>query len=50
MAQASGAPLLGVLPIDPELVKLCDEGNIERYNGDAFNAFAGKLAATLSNK
>ena len=32
MAQAAGAPLLGQLPIDPELAKLCDEGNIEHYN------------------
>ena len=32
MARAAGAPLLGQLPIDPELAKLCDEGNIERYN------------------
>ncbi|GAJ04423.1 unnamed protein product, partial [marine sediment metagenome] len=34
MAQASGAPFLGQLPIDPELARLCDEGNIERYNSD----------------
>jgi len=40
MAQAANAPLLGRLPIDPELAKLCDEGNIERYNSDAFKALA----------
>jgi Mrp family chromosome partitioning ATPase len=34
MAQAANAPLLAQLPIDPEIAKLCDEGNIERYNGD----------------
>jgi Mrp family chromosome partitioning ATPase len=34
MAKAARAPLLGQLPIDPELAKLCDEGNIERYNSD----------------
>ncbi len=34
MAKAAHAPLLGQLPIDPELAKLCDEGNIERYNSD----------------
>ena len=33
MAESTGAPLLGQLPIDPELARLCDEGNIERYNG-----------------
>ena len=32
MAHAAGAPLLGQLAIDPELAKLCDEGNIESYN------------------
>ena len=40
MAQAAGAPLLGQLPLDPELARLCDEGDIERYNSDAFVAFA----------
>jgi hydrogenase maturation protease len=34
MAQAANAPLLGQLPIDPTLAKLCDEGNIERYDGE----------------
>jgi ATP-binding protein involved in chromosome partitioning len=47
MSQVSGAPLLGILPIDPELVKLCDEGGIERYGGDAYSAFAQKLVSIL---
>ena len=34
MAQAAGAPLLGQIPIDPELARLCDEGNIERYDAE----------------
>jgi hydrogenase maturation protease len=34
MAKAANAPLLGQLPIDPELARLCDEGNIERYNSE----------------
>ncbi len=34
MALAAGAPLLGQLPIDPELAKLCDEGNVERYDAE----------------
>jgi hydrogenase maturation protease len=51
MAKAANAPLLGQLPIDPELAKLCDEGNIERYNSEIYNAFLHKLTATLqSNK
>jgi len=48
MAQATGAPLLGVLPIDPELAKLCDEGNIERYSSDAFSSMAQALTRALS--
>ena len=47
MAQAARAPLLGQLPIDPELAKLCDGGEIERYNSDAFTAMARTLIQTL---
>lgn len=34
MAKAAAAPLLGQLPIDPDLARLCDEGNIERYQSE----------------
>jgi Mrp family chromosome partitioning ATPase len=34
MSQAANAPLIARLPLDPELAKLCDEGNIERYDSD----------------
>jgi hydrogenase maturation protease len=34
MAAEVKAPLLGQLPIDPELARLCDDGNIERYNDE----------------
>ena len=34
MADAARAPLLGQLPIDPELARLCDDGDIEHYSGD----------------
>jgi Mrp family chromosome partitioning ATPase len=47
MAQAAGAPLLGRLPIDPEIAKLCDEGAIERYNSDAFTNLSQALTQTL---
>ena len=43
MAHVTGAPLLGQLPLDPELAKLCDEGNIELYNTEV----VGKLEETL---
>jgi Mrp family chromosome partitioning ATPase len=32
MAKAAGAPLLAQIPIDPELAKLCDDGDVEQYN------------------
>ncbi len=48
MAQTVQAPLLGQLPIDPELAKLCDEGEIERYTSDAFTSMAQTFTQTLS--
>jgi Mrp family chromosome partitioning ATPase len=50
MAKASGAPLLGNLPIDPELAKLCDEGEIERYSSNDVSELIANLAATLNGK
>jgi len=47
MAQAAKAPLLGQLPIDPELARLCDEGNIERYNSDVVANLGQALAKVL---
>lgn len=46
MAASAGAPLLGQLPIDPELAKLCDEGNIERYDADIIT----KLGEAISRE
>ena len=43
MAASVNAPLLGKLPIDPELAKLCDEGDIEKYTGE----IAAKLGESL---
>jgi Mrp family chromosome partitioning ATPase len=34
MAKSLRAPLLGQLPLDPELARLCDEGAIERYSSE----------------
>jgi len=47
MAQTASAPLLGRLPIDPELARLCDEGNIERYSSDTFTAFSQAIVEAL---
>jgi Mrp family chromosome partitioning ATPase len=40
MAIDAGAPLLGQFPVDPEIAKLCDDGNIERYDSEELNSFA----------
>ena len=50
MAQAAQAPLLGVLPIDPELAKLCDEGDIERYDSEIVSGMGESLLQALSTK
>jgi ATP-binding protein involved in chromosome partitioning len=49
MAKAAGAPLLGNLPIDPQLAMLCDQGDIELYNSEIFNHFTDNLNNTLNN-
>jgi len=50
MARVSGAPLLGRLPIDPELARLCDEGEIEKYSSDAVADLFAKVVAALNGK
>ena len=44
MARAVGAPLLGKLPIDPELSKLCDRGYIELYHEEFIDRFGRSLS------
>jgi Mrp family chromosome partitioning ATPase len=50
MARTVNAPLLGKLPIDPELARLCDEGEIERYNGDIMSSLAEAISKAISTK
>ena len=50
MAHAAAAPLLGQLPIDPELAKLCDEGNIERYDVEVVGRLGESLSQATSAK
>ncbi|MEW6034326.1 MAG: Mrp/NBP35 family ATP-binding protein [Chloroflexota bacterium] len=40
MVKAVRAPLLARIPIDPELARLCDEGNIERYDSETLDSLA----------
>jgi Mrp family chromosome partitioning ATPase len=50
MAHAAAAPLLGQLPIDPELARLCDEGNIERYDSEVVSRLGQPLSQMIANK
>ena len=50
MAKASGAPLLGKLPIDPEIARLCDEGKIEKYSSDAMSELFANVVTALNGK
>ncbi len=43
MAAAAGAPLLGRMPVDPELVKLIDEGKIEDYRTPLLEELGEKI-------
>ena len=50
MAQSAQAPFLGQLPIDPELSKLCDEGNIERYDTEIISSLGQSLSQAVPAK
>jgi len=43
-----GIPLLGRLPLDAEISRLCDLGDIERYHGDAFEKIVDRVMDILS--
>jgi hydrogenase maturation protease len=49
LAKAAQAPLLGQLPIDPELARLCDNGNIEQYSAESVDKLGKALQASLEN-
>jgi Mrp family chromosome partitioning ATPase len=42
-ARQIGVPFLGRLPIDPQIARLCDAGQIEDYRGDLFAPVAKDL-------
>ncbi len=43
-----GVPMLGQLPLDPELARRCDVGEIEDYAADVFEPIAAKIAERAS--
>jgi Mrp family chromosome partitioning ATPase len=47
VARLAEAPILGQLPIDPGLVQLADEGNIEQYEHAAYDELAAAFLAAV---
>ena len=45
-----GVPLLAQLPIDPELTRLCDEGDIERYDAKVLSSLAESFLQAISDE
>jgi hypothetical protein len=43
----SGAPLLGRLPIDPQIAQLCDDGRIEEYDSEPYRTLAENFLVRL---
>jgi Mrp family chromosome partitioning ATPase len=43
-------PFLGRLPLDPELARRCDAGEIERYGAEAFEPIAEKVVKHVPEK
>jgi len=46
-APAAEAPLLGQIPVDPELAELCDSGDLERYTSEPFDKLAKAFSKAL---
>ncbi len=44
-ARQIGVPVLGQIPLDPALSRLCDAGAIEDYPAESFAAFAAQIIA-----
>jgi hypothetical protein len=43
-------PLLGRIPLDPDLSRRCDAGDVEVYENEAFNAVAEKVVERVPEK
>jgi len=47
MTNQLGAPFLGRIPLDPELSRHCDAGEVESYGAEAFTPIAEKVVARV---
>jgi len=50
MSEAADAPVLAQLPIDPDLARLCDEGEIENYQSPAVDSLGEAVARELATR
>jgi ATP-binding protein involved in chromosome partitioning len=50
MARIAGAPLLATFPLDPGLVELCDNGNIEKYDSETVTEMGKILVRVTANQ
>ena len=48
IAHTASAPLLGQLPVYPDLAKFCDEGNIERYDSEVVSQIGESILNIMS--
>ena len=46
----AGVPLLVQFPINPELTRLCDEGDIERYDAKVLSSLAESFLQAISDE
>ena len=49
-ARRLNVPVLGRLPVDPQLTMLCDAGRIEEYSSDAFAPIGRELVASVEQE
>lgn len=42
--------ILGQMPIDPELARLCDQGDIESYDSEITNRFGEAIPQIVSTE
>jgi Mrp family chromosome partitioning ATPase len=49
-AKQLGVPMLGQLPLDPELARRCDAGEIEAYDAEGFEPIAQKILERASTR
>lgn len=47
MASEAEAPLLGQIPVDPDIAALCDSGDIERYDSEPFTSLSSAFIQAL---